>query len=131
LAKYNERYPEGFRALQRRMGHRVRPAWIWERKRLGTLELIIAVANDGVAGIPGVLRLVIESADGKFRQSGSLDGGHSHGGKTRQASFLLPRDISGAEIKLRAEMETRGGVRRPIQWVRTTFEQRWFHSADA
>jgi hypothetical protein len=80
------------------MGYRVRPAWIWERKRLGTLELIIGVSNDGVAGIPGVLRRVIESADGKFRQSGSLDGGHPHGGKTRQASFLLPSDIGGGGL---------------------------------
>jgi hypothetical protein len=58
--------------LQRRMGYRVRPAWIWQRKRLGTSELIIGIANDGVAGIPGVLCLTLESADGRFRQSGSL-----------------------------------------------------------
>ena len=46
-----------------------------------------------MAGIPGVLRLTLESADGKFRQSGSLDGGHPHGEKVRQASFLLPREM--------------------------------------
>ncbi len=117
LARYNERYPEGFRTLQRRMGYRVRPAWIWQRKRLGTFELIIAVANDGVAAIPGVLRLTLESADGKFRQSGSLDGGHPHGGKVRQASFLLPREMDAADLKLTAEVETKGGVRRPVQWA--------------
>ncbi len=117
LAKYNERFPEGFRALERRMGYRVRPAWIWQRKRLGTFELIIAVANDGVSGIPGVLRLVLESADGKFQQSGSLDGGHPHGGKVRQASFLLPRGMAGGELRLRSELETKGGVRRPVQWA--------------
>jgi hypothetical protein len=117
LAKYNERYPEGFRALQKRMGYRVRPSWIWQRKRLGASELIIAVANDGVAGIPGVLRLTLESADGKFRQSGSLDGGHPQGGKVRQASFLLPREMGGSELRLRAEVETKGGVRRPVQWA--------------
>jgi hypothetical protein len=117
LARYNERYPEGFRTLQRRMGYRVRRAWIWPRKRLGTFELILGVANDGVAGIPGVLRLTLESADGKFRQSGSLDGGQPHAGKIRQASFLLPREIDGGELRLRAGVETKGGVRRLIQWA--------------
>jgi hypothetical protein len=117
LARYNERYPGGFRALQKRMGYRVRPSWIWQRKRLGTSELIIAVANDGVSGIPGVLRLTIESADAKFQQSGSLDGGHPHPGKVRQASFILPREINGSELRLRAEIETKGGVRWPVQWA--------------
>ncbi len=117
LSRYNDRYPEGFRALQRRMGYRVRPAWIWQRKRLGAIELIVGVANDGVAGIPGVLRLIVESPDGKFRQAGSLDGGHPYGGKTRQASFLLPREIDGWNLHLRAEIETGGGVRRPLQWA--------------
>jgi hypothetical protein len=84
---------------------------------LGTSEVIVAVANDGVAGIPGALRLTLESVDGRFRQSGSLDGGHPHGGKIRQASFLLPREIGGSEMRLRAEVETKGGVRRPIQWA--------------
>ena len=117
LARYNERYPEGFRTLQKRMGYRIRPSWIWQRKRLGTSELIIAVANDGVAGIPGVLRLTLESPDGRFRQSGSLDGGHPHGGKVRQASFLLPREMGAAELRLRAEVETKGGVRKPVRWA--------------
>jgi hypothetical protein len=117
LAKYNERYPEGFRTLQKKMGYRVRPSWIWQRKRFGTSELLIGVANDGVAGIPGVLRLTLESPDGKFRQSGALDGGHPYGGKIRQASFLLPREMGGLELRLRAEVETKGGVRRPVQWA--------------
>jgi hypothetical protein len=117
LERYNQRYPEGFRALQKRMGYRVRPSWIWQRKRLGTFELIIGIANDGVAGIPGVLCLTIESADRRFRHSGSLDGGHPHGGKVRQVSVLLPHEMGGSELRLRAEVETKGGVRRPIQWA--------------
>ncbi|MFL6350706.1 MAG: hypothetical protein ACJ74Z_02480 [Bryobacteraceae bacterium] len=117
LARYNDRYPEGFRALQQKMGYRVRPSWIWQRKRLGVSELIIGVANDGVAGIPGILRLTLETPDGKFRQSGSLDGGHPYGGKVRQASFLLPREMGGLELRLRADLETKGGVRRPVNWA--------------
>ena len=57
--------------------------------------MIVAISNDGVAGMPGVLRLTLESRDGRFRQGGSLDGGHPHAGKIRQASFLLPHELDG------------------------------------
>jgi len=116
LKRYHERYPRGFATLQQRMGYRVRPSWVWQRKRYGTSEVIICVANDGVAGVPGVLRLGIESIDGKFRMSGGLDAGHPYGGKVRLASFVLPREIADRRFKLRAEIETRG-IRRPVQWA--------------
>ena len=75
------------------MGYRVRPSWVWQRKRYGTSEVIVCIANDGVAGVPGVLRLSFESMDGKFRMSGGLDAGHPFGGRIRQASFVIPREI--------------------------------------
>ena len=116
LARFNEKYPHGFRALQRRMGYRVRPAWIWQRKRYGTAELIIGFANSGVAGVPGVLRVTVESPDGKFRLSGSLDAGHPYAGKVRQASFLLPPGMDGQKLILRGDVEAKAGVHHPIRW---------------
>jgi hypothetical protein len=43
------------------------------RPRYGASEIVVAFANDGVAGIPGVLRVYVESPDGAFpfRLSGS------------------------------------------------------------
>jgi hypothetical protein len=117
LARYYERYPNGFDTLRRRMGYRVRPSWVWQRKRYGTDELIVAFANDGVAGIPGLLRVFIESPDGKVKVGGSLDAGHPFGGKLRQASFVLPKGMAGRQMKIRAEIETRGGIRRPVRWA--------------
>jgi len=117
LARFNEKYPNGFRALQRRMGYRVRPAWIWQRKRYGTAELIVGFANRGVAGVPGVLRVTLESPDGKFRSSGSLDAGHPYAGKIRQASFLIPPGMDGQKLILRGEIEGKAGVRRAIRWA--------------
>ncbi|MEA2063723.1 MAG: hypothetical protein U9P14_08505 [Gemmatimonadota bacterium] len=116
LARYNEKYPEGFAALQRRMGYRVRPSWIWQRKRYGTSEIIAAFANDGVAGVPGILRVWVESPDGKVKVGGSLDAGHPYGGKLRQASFILPPGMEGKKMLMRAELETKG-VRRPVAWA--------------
>lgn len=116
LARYHERNPETFGALQRRIGYRVRPSWIWQRKRYGTSELVIAFANDGVAGVPGVLRVTAETPDGKVRVGGSLDPGHPYGGRLRQASFVLPPGLEGRDVVLRAEVET-NGVRRPVRWA--------------
>ena len=117
LRRYYERYPNGFDTLQRRLGYRVRPSWIWQRKRYGTDEVIVAVSNDGVAGVPGVLRLYVESVDGKIQLTGSLDAGHPYAGKIRQASFLLPKNSDGLKLKIRAEIETKGGMRRPVNWA--------------
>ncbi len=117
LLRYNERYPNGFASLQRRMGYRVRPSWVWQRKRYGTSEVIVAFANDGVAGVPGVLYVYLESPDGKVRIGGGLDAGHPHGGRLRQASFILPQGLEGREMKLRAELEVKGGMRHPVRWA--------------
>ena len=117
LARYYERYPSGLDTLRRRMGYRVRPSWVWQRKRYGTDELIIAIANDGVAGIPGLLRIFVESPDGKVKMAGTLDAGHPYGGKLRQASFVLPKGMDGQQMKIRAEIETKGGLRRPVRWA--------------
>jgi hypothetical protein len=117
LAAYNERYPNGFATLRRRMGYRVRPSWVWQRKRYGTSELVVAFANDGVAGVPGVLRVYAETPDGRVKIGGSLDAGHPYGGKLRQASFVLPKGLEGGQVNLRAEIETRGGLLRPVRWA--------------
>jgi hypothetical protein len=117
LARYHERYPRGFNTLQRRLGYRVRPSWVWQRKRYGTDELIAAFANDGVAGVAGALRVYVESLDGRVKVGGSLDAGHPHAGKLRQASFILPKGMDGQQVKMRAEIETKAGVRRPVNWA--------------
>jgi hypothetical protein len=118
LARYQERHPEAFAALRARIGYRVRPSWVWQRKREGATELVIAFANDGVAGVPGTLRVFAEAPDGAWRVGGSLDAGHPYAGRLRQASFRLPRDLAAAatRVRVRAEIETRG-VRRPVRWA--------------
>lgn len=116
VLRYRERYPEGFRALEQRMGYRVRPSWIWQRKRYGSDELVIAFANDGVAGVPGILRIDVTSEDGKLLAGGCLDAGHPHGGRLRQASFPLPSGNAGKTVSLKASLELRPGVGRPVRW---------------
>jgi hypothetical protein len=115
LRRYYERYPAGFHALQERMGYRVRPSWVWQRKRYDTSEIIVAFANNGVAGVPGVLRVFVESMDGRVSIGGGLDPGHPYGGRLRQASFVLPEGFEGQKMKIRGELETKSVVR-PVRW---------------
>jgi len=116
VARYRERRPMAFEALERRIGYRVRPSWVWQRKRSGTDELVVAFANDGVASVPGVLRVSAETPEGKALAGGSLDAGHPFAGRLRLASFRLPPGTSGSDVRLRAEIDVKG-VRRPVRWA--------------
>jgi len=116
IRRYYEKYPDSLRAMEQRLGFRVRPSLIWQRKRYDTMELILGIVNDGVAGVPGVLGIYAESMDGSVRLGGNLDAGQPYAGQFRQASIILPKGMDGQQIKLRAELEVKG-VKRPVRWA--------------
>jgi hypothetical protein len=116
LKTYNEHYPRGFERLRTSIGYRLRPAWVWQRKRNGTSELIVCVANRGVAGVPGILWLHVKNPDGGWELRGALDPGHPYGGSLRECSFLLPQGFTG-RVQISAEIELRPGVIKPITWA--------------
>ena len=116
IRRYYEKYPESLHAMDQRLGYRVRPSLVWQRKRYGTMELIVGIANDGVAGVPGVLGVYAETADGKVKVGGNLDPGEPRAGQIRQASLILPKGLDGQQVTLRAELEVKG-VRRPVRWA--------------
>ncbi|MFZ0760094.1 MAG: hypothetical protein WAM69_09110, partial [Candidatus Sulfotelmatobacter sp.] len=116
IRRYYEQYPDSLRAMEQRLGYRVRPSLIWQRKRYSTMELILGIANDGVAGVPGVLGIYAESVDGKVKVGGNLDAGEPRAGQIRQASIILPKGMDGEQIVLRAELEVKG-MRRPVRWA--------------
>ena len=116
IRRYYEKYPDSLRAMERRLGYRVRPSLIWQRKRYDTMELILGIVNDGVAGVPGVLGIYAESMDGRVRVGGNLDAGQPYAGHFRQASIILPKAMDGQQIKLRAELEVKSTTR-PVRWA--------------
>jgi hypothetical protein len=89
---------------------------IWSYVDSGSLGLIIAFANDGIAGVPGVLRVTVESAEGKVLKSGCLDAGYPAPGKLRQAQFVLPQGTKLTGLKLKADIEVKG-MRYPVGWA--------------
>jgi hypothetical protein len=116
IRRYYQKYPDSLRAMEQRLGYRVRPSLIWQRKRYDTMELILGIVNDGVAGVPGVLGIYAESLDGRVRVGGNLDAGQPYAGQFRQASIILPKGMEGQQIKLRAELEVKG-AKRPVRWA--------------
>jgi hypothetical protein len=116
LKRYNERYPRGFERLRANLGYRLRPAWVWQRKRYNTSELVVSVVNRGVAGVPGVLWLTVESPLAGWKLRGSLDPGQPNGGGNRECSFLLPAGYVG-NATLSAQIEIRPGVLKPVAWA--------------
>jgi hypothetical protein len=116
LMSYYQAYPAAFDRINRRIGYRVRPSFIWSYTDDGSLGLIVGFANDGIAGVPGVLRVNVESPDGKVLKSGCLDAGYPLPGKIRQAQFVLPNVTDWKGLKLRAEIEVKG-MRYPVRWA--------------
>jgi hypothetical protein len=116
LMAYYQATPQCFDRVNRRIGYRVRPSFIWSYEDQGYLGLIIGFTNDGIAGVPGVLRITVVNEDGKALKSGCLDAGYPLPGKVRQAQFVLPQGTQWQGLKLRAELEVKG-VRYPVRWA--------------
>jgi hypothetical protein len=116
LMSWYRAFPEWFDRINRRIGYRVRPSLIWSYEQHGYLGLIIGLANDGIAGVPGVLRVTVQSPEGTVLKSGCLDSGYPLPGKIRQAQFMLPKGTKFEGLRLRAEIEVKG-VRFPVRWA--------------
>lgn len=116
LMSYYDRYPDAIDELSTRIGYRVRPSWIWAFEKDGSPGLVLGLANDGVAGVPGALRISIKSERGQTLSEGSLDPGYPLPGKVRQALFNLPRGTTLEGLRMYAQIEVKG-VRHPVNWA--------------
>jgi len=89
---------------------------IWTYEEAGYPGLIVGFVNDGIAGVPGVLRVSVTSEDGKVNVGGSLDAGYPLPGKVRQAKLALPKGTNWKGLRLKAEIEVKG-QRYPVRWA--------------
>lgn len=115
IMNYYRQYPKKIDEISRRIGYNVRPSFVWAYQGENP-GVIVGFANDGIAGIPGVLRVSVVSDDGKINVAGGLDAGYPLPGKVRQAQFPLPKGTAWEGLKLKAELEVKG-LRHPVRWA--------------
>jgi hypothetical protein len=116
LRGYYDKYPDAIDKLARSIGYRVRPSWVWTYDAGNDdAGLILGLVNDGIAGVPGILRVSILDAAGRVLSSGGLDAGYPLPGKVRQAKLPLPRGTDWKGLRAKAEIEVKG-QRYPVRW---------------
>lgn len=131
LQRHVDRFPDLYDEIVGRIGYRIRPTIIWAYVKDGNPGLVIGLANDGVAAVPGALRISVERPDGTQLAGGSLDPGYPLPGKIRQAELQLRAGDIGVQdseggvavvdwrgLRLRAELEVKG-QRYPVNWACT------------
>ena len=116
ILSYCEKFPGAIDEMARKIGYRVRPSFIWTFKRDGVAGLVLGLANDGIAPVPGVLRLSVFSEDGKTKVSGCVDAGYPKPTGVHQAMLMLPAGVQPEGLRLKAELEVKG-VRYPLRWA--------------
>jgi len=116
LQRYYESRPQALDALAKSIGYRVRPSWVWTYEERGEPGLIVGFVNDGIAGIPGVLRVSVVSPGGAELVAGSLDPGYPLLGRVRQALLPLPRGTKWQGLRLKADIQVKGR-RFPVRWA--------------
>jgi hypothetical protein len=116
LLVYYEKFPQHIDRLARCIGYRIRPSWIWSFEKDGFPGLVLGLVNDGIACVPGVLRVTVFSDDGAVNVGGCIDPGYPMTHGVRQAMLMLPRGRDWKGLKLKAELEVKG-LRYPVTWA--------------
>jgi hypothetical protein len=116
LLSYYEKFPGPIDEMARKIGYRIRPSFIWTFTRDGAPGLVVGLANDGIAPVPGVLRLTVYSEDNKVHVSGCVDPGYPKPNHVHQAMLVLPAGVQHSGLRLKAELEVKG-VRHPVSWA--------------
>jgi hypothetical protein len=108
-------YQKTYDEINRRLGYNVRPSFIWTYGGENP-GLIVGLANDGVAGVPGVLHVSLVAEDGRTIFEGGLDPGYPLPGRIRQAQLPMPQGTKWEGLHLKAELDVKG-VRYPVRWT--------------
>ena len=116
ITSYYQKFPGPIDEIARQIAYRIRPSFIWTFQRDGANGLVIGLVNDGMAAVPGVLRLTVFSEDGKVHVSGCVDAGYPKPIGVHQAMLMLPAGVVWQGLRLKAELEVKG-VRYPVRWA--------------
>ena len=116
VMNYYRQYPEGIDTLNRVIGYRLRPAWIWTYGAAPHAGLIVGLANNGISGLPGVVRLSLLDQAGNTLSASTLEPGHPLSHQVRLVQLDLPTALHWEGTRLKAELIVKGVVH-PIRWA--------------
>jgi len=116
VINYYRQYPEGIDRLNRVIGYRLRPAWIWTYGHSPHEGLIVGLSNDGISGVPGVVRLSLIDLSGNSLSTALLEAGHPTPHQVRLVALELPAGINWEETRLKAELIIKS-VCHSIRWA--------------
>lgn len=116
LLNYYRKFPDALNNLSTSIGYRIRPSWIWYLEKEEYPTLILGLVNDGIASVPGALRIYLRNIEGTVNVGGSLDPGYPLAGKVRQVQIELPKNTNWIGLRLFAEIEVKN-MRYPIRWA--------------
>ena len=116
VMNYYRQYPSGIDGLNRVIGYRLRPAWIWTYGATSRSGLIVGLSNDGISGVPGVVRLSLLDQAGSVLATTILDAGHPIPHQVRLVQLELPSGVGWEGTRLKAELIVKGVIH-PIHWA--------------
>jgi len=116
VMNYYHQYPEGIDRLNRIIGYRLRPAWIWTYGETTPAGLIVGLANDGISGVPGAARLTLLDQNDHSVAESTLEAGHPTPHQVKLARLELPAGIGWEGMRLQAHLVVKG-VSHPIRWA--------------
>ena len=116
VMSYYRQYPQGIDGLNRVIGYRLRPAWVWTYGEAPQMGLIVGLANDGISGVPGVVRLRLLDESGDTLSTAHLGAGDPIPHQVRLARLELPEGVRWEGTRLQAELIIKG-VSHPIRWA--------------
>ena len=116
VMNYYNQYPEGIDAFNRVIGYRIRPAWIWTYGEPPHMGLIVGLSNDGISGVPGMIRLTLLDQSGNAVSSAILEAGHPIPHQVKLTRLELPEGVGWEGTRLRAELIVKG-LSHPIRWA--------------
>jgi len=116
VMNYYNQFPEGIDGLNRVIGYRIRPAWIWTYGEPPYAGLIVGLSNNGISCVSGVIRLTLLDQSGNSISSATLEAGHPIPHQVRLARLELPEGVGWEGTRLRAELIVKG-INHPIRWA--------------
>ena len=116
VMNYYRQFPEGIDSLNRVIGYRLRPAWIWTYGDGQHAGLIVGLANGGISGVPGVVRLLLLGQNGQPLATATLEPGHPLPHQVRLVRLEMPAGVRWEGTRLKAELIVKG-VHHPLVWA--------------